>query len=245
MDTPRDAADEDLGPILMRDLPPSERPREHLARQGADRCSNAQLLAILLRTGTKGRNVMHVAEDLLARFQSLEALSRASIEQLCQTSGVGRDKAVTLLAAFQLAVRIAREKVHERPLLDTPDKVADLLREENLQYPNEQFQLVLLNTKRRLIRLEKLSQGTLDSVVVHPRDVFRLAIAANASALILVHNHPSGDPTPSEADIRLTRDLIRAGYLLKIEVLDHVILGRPGPGREQDFASLRSMGLWL
>lgn len=245
MDAPVDDGREDLTPILMRDFPLSERPREHLARHGAERCSNAQLLAILLRTGTKGRNVIHVAEDLLARFQSLEALSRATVEQLCRTPGIGRDKAVTLLAAFQLAVRIAREKVHEQPLLDTPDKVADLLRQENLMYQTEQFQLVLLNTRRRLIRVEKLAQGTLDSVVVHPRDVFRLAIAANASAIILVHNHPSGDPSPSEADVRITRELIRAGYLLKIEILDHVILGRPGPGREKDYASLRSMGLWL
>jgi len=235
---------EDLEPILMRDFPLSERPREHLARHGAERCSNAQLLAILLRTGTKGRNVIRVAEDLLASFQSLEALSRATVEQLCKIQGVGRDKAVTLLAAFQLAVRIAREKVHEQPLLDSPDKVADLLRQENLQYQTEQFQVVLLNTRRRLIRVEKISQGTLDSVIVHPRDVFRLAIAANASAIILVHNHPSGDPEPSEADLRITRDMIRAGYLLRIEVLDHVILGRPGPGRERDYTSLRAMGVW-
>ncbi|MCX8157227.1 MAG: DNA repair protein RadC [Verrucomicrobiae bacterium] len=244
MDSTLDDGREAVAPILMRDFPLSERPREHLARFGAERCSNAQLLAILLRTGTKGRNVIHVAEDLLARFGSLEALSRATVEQLCKISGVGRDKAVTLLAAFQLAVRMAREKAHEQPLLDSPDKVADLLREENAQYQTEQFQLVLLNTRRRLIRVEKLAQGTLDSVTVHPRDVFRLAIAANASAIILVHNHPSGDPSPSEADLRLTRDLIRAGYLLRIEVLDHVILGRPGPGREKDYASLRAMGAW-
>ena len=244
MDATMDDGREGVAPILMRDFPLSERPREHLARFGAERCSNAQLLAILLRTGTKGRNVIHVAEDLLARFGSLEALSRATVEQLCKTSGVGRDKAVTLLAAFQLAVRIAREKAHEQPLLDTPEKVADLLREENAQYQTEQFQLVLLNTRRRLIRVEKMAQGTLDSVLVHPRDVFRIAIAANASAIILVHNHPSGDPSPSEADLRITRDLIRAGSLLKIEVLDHIILGRPGPGREKDYASLRAMGVW-
>lgn len=127
-------------------------------------------------------------------------------------------------------------------MLDGPELIADLLREENRAYDVEHFQVVLLNTRRRLIRIEKVSQGTLDTILIHPREVFKPAIAANASAVVLVHNHPSGDPTPSEADIKVTRDLIRAGQLLKIEVLDHVIIGRATQERPKDFVSLRELG---
>ena len=117
-----------------------------------------------------------------------------------------------------------------------------VLREENRLYDVEHFQVVLLNTRRKLIRIEQISQGTLDTILVHAREVFKLAIAANASAIVLVHNHPSGDPTPSEADIKVTRDLIRAGQLLKIEVLDHVIIGKRTAERAKDFLSLRELG---
>jgi DNA repair protein RadC len=130
----------------------------------------------------------------------------------------------------------------ESPVLETPEAIVDLLREENRVRQVETFQVVLLNTRRRLIRIESISQGTLDTILVHPREVFRPAIAAGAAAIILAHNHPSGDPTPSEADIKVTRDLIRAGQLLKIEVLDHVILGRATQERTKDYASLRELG---
>jgi DNA repair protein RadC len=130
----------------------------------------------------------------------------------------------------------------EAPLLDSPERVADLLREENRAYEVEHFQALLLNTRRRLIRVEHISRGTLDTILVHPREVFKAAILANAAALVLVHNHPSGDPTPSEADIRVTRDLIRAGQLLRIDVLDHVILGHRTETRNCDFVSLRELG---
>ena len=155
---------------------------------------------------------------------------------------MGRDKAIALKSAFTLAQRMARELQQEAPVLDTPERIADLLREENRLYDVEHFQAVLLNTRRKLIRVEQISQGTLDTILVHPREVFKLAIAANASAVVLVHNHPSGDPTPSEADIKVTRDLIRAGHLLKIEVLDHVIIGKRTAERAKDFLSLRELG---
>lgn len=228
--------------LLIKDLPDTERPRERLAMQGADALRSAELIAILLRTGHQGVSAIQVAEQLLSRFESLDGLARASLEQLCETKGIGRDKAIALKSAFTLAQRMAREIAEELPLLDTPERVADLLREENRLFEVERFQVVLLNTRRRLIRVERLSQGTLDTLLVHPREVFRVAIAANASAIILVHNHPSGDPTPSEADIKVTRDLIRAGQLLKIEVLDHVILGRRTDARPKDFVSLRELG---
>ena len=212
--------------VRIQDLPAEERPRERLAALGADSLSRAELVAILLRTGTRGVSAIHIGQELLTRFGTLENLARASVDDLRKVKGVGRDKAVTLKAAFTLARKMAEEFRHEAPLLDTPERVADLLREDNRMYEVEHFQAVLLNTRKRLIRIEKLSQGTLDTILVHPREVFRAAIAANAAAVVMVHNHPSGDPTPSEADIKVTRDLIRAGQLLKIEVLDHVILGR-------------------
>ncbi|MBG88202.1 MAG: hypothetical protein CMO80_15045 [Verrucomicrobiales bacterium] len=226
----------------IKDLPSADRPRERLAEQGADALRNSELIAILLRTGLQGRSAVQVAEDLVTRFQKLDRLAAAALDELCETKGVGRDKAVTLKAAFTLAQRMARELHGEAPILDEPDRVADLLREEVRGYDVEHFQVLLLNTRRRLIRREPLSKGTLDATVVHPRDVFRSAISANASAIIVVHNHPSGDPQPSEADVKITRDLIRAGQLLKIDVLDHVILGRRSENREQDYVSLRELG---
>ena len=228
--------------LLIREMPAQERPRERLVEHGAEALRNAELIAILLRTGMKGVSAIQIADQLLQKFETLDRLARATLPELIQVKGIGRDKAIALKSAFTLAQRMAKELRGEAPLLDSAERVADLLREENRLYEVETFQSVLLNTRRRLIRVEQISQGTLDTILVHPREVFRGAIAANASALILVHNHPSGDPTPSEADIKATRDLIRAGQLLKIEVLDHVILGRATAERPTDFVSLRALG---
>lgn len=231
--------------LRLKDQPASERPRERLAERGADALSHAELIAILLRTGLKGTNVVEVGRQLLGKFGSLNALAGASLEDLRGIKGIGRDKAVTLMAAFALARRMAAELRSEAPLLDTPERIADVLREEVRHLPAEQFLVVLLNTRRRLLKVERISQGTLDTILVHARDVFRAAIAANASAIVLAHNHPSGDPTPSEADIKVTRDLIRAGQLLKIELLDHVILGRATQERPKDYCSLRELGYFF
>ncbi len=228
--------------IRIKDLPDSERPRERLAAHGADALNTAELIAILLRTGLRGASAVDVGRELITRFGTLDSLARTSIEELCRVRGIGRDKAVTLKAAFTLARRMATELRHESPALDNPSSVADLLREENRVYEVETFQVLLLNVRHRLIRVERVSQGTLDTLLVHPREVFRAAITANASAVVLVHNHPSGDPAPSEADIKATRDLIRAGQILKIEVLDHVILGRRTADRARDYVSLRELG---
>jgi DNA repair protein RadC len=228
--------------LLIKELPYNERPRERLAAEGPDKLKNSEFIAILLRTGTRGASALEIGRELLARFGTLDNLSRASIKDLCQVKGVGRDKAVTLVAAFSLARQMAKEIRQESPTLDTPERIADLLREENRAYEVENFQVILLNTRRKLIRVERISQGTLDTILVHPREVFKPAITAAAAAVVLAHNHPSGDPTPSEADIKVTRDLIRAGQLLKIEVLDHVILGRASQERPRDFISLRELG---
>jgi DNA repair protein RadC len=226
----------------IRDLPLNERPRERLMNDGAEALKNSELIAILLRTGLPGVSAIQIAEQLLNKFQTLDNLSRLSIEDLRSVKGVGRDKALALKSAFTLARRMTLEMRQESPMLDCPELVADLLREQNRAYQVENFQVVLLNTRRRLIRVENISQGTLDTILVHPREVFKPAIAANAAAVVLAHNHPSGDPAPSEADIKVTRDLIRAGQLLKIEVLDHVIIGRATRERPKDYASLRELG---
>jgi DNA repair protein RadC len=228
--------------IRIHDLPKNERPRERLAELGADALSPAELVAILLRTGMKGRSAVVIGGELIQKYRTLDQLSRASLQELKSVKGIGRDKAIALKAAFTLARLLVKESQGEAPLLDTPDRVADYLREENRAYEVEQFQAVLLNSRRKLIRVDKISQGLLDTILIHPREVFKAAIVANAAALVLVHNHPSGDPTPSEADVRATRDLIRAGQLLKIEVLDHVILGRRAVEGGRDYVSLRELG---
>ncbi|MGD1085823.1 MAG: DNA repair protein RadC [Verrucomicrobiota bacterium] len=231
--------------IRIKDLPENERPRERLAELGADALRNAELIAILLRTGMKGRSALQIADELVNKFGKLRALANASLDDLCEVDGIGRDKAIALQSAFTLASRMARELQGEALLLDTPELVADYLREENQTYKVEQLQVVLLNARRKLIKVELITHGLVDSLLVHPREVFGPAIAARACALVLVHNHPSGDPTPSEADLRVTRDLVRAGQLLKIEVVDHVILGQRTEANRKGYVSLREKGLFF
>jgi DNA repair protein RadC len=228
--------------IRLKDQPASERPRERLVANGAGALSNAELIAILLRTGLKGANAVEIGKQMVQKYGSLRSLALASLEDLQTVKGVGQDKAVTLVAALALARKMAEELREETPLLDTPEAVVTLLREDVRVRNVETFQVLLVNTRRRLIQVAKISDGTLDTLLVHPREVFKPAIAANAAAIILAHNHPSGDPTPSEADIKVTRDLIRAGQLLKIDVLDHVIIGRATQERPRDYVSLRELG---
>lgn len=228
--------------LRLKDQPPSERPRERLVARGASALSDGELIAILLRTGLKGANAVDIGKQLVQKYGSLHALAQAPLEDLQTVKGIGPDKAVTLVAAFSLARRMAEELLREAPLLDSPEAVANLMREDARLRQVETFQVLLTNTRRRLLEIVKISDGTLDTLLVHPREVFKPAIAANAAALVLVHNHPSGDPTPSEADIKVTRDLIRAGQLLKIDVLDHVIIGRATQERPRDFISLRELG---
>ena len=226
----------------IKDMPDLERPRERLIARGASALSHAELIAILLRTGTQGQSAIDMARDLVREHNTLSNLARTSVEELQQVKGIGRDKAVTLKAAFILARRMADEIPEARPLLDDPERIADHMREEFRDKEIEEFHTLLLDARRRLIRAEQITTGILDTAIVHPREVFKKAIAANASALVLVHNHPSGDPTPSKADIQVTRDLIRAGQLLKIDVLDHVIIGQRTTEQDRDFVSLKEMG---
>ncbi len=226
----------------LKDQPASERPRERLVARGPDALTHAELIAILLRTGLKGVNVVQVGQNVLQKFGSLNALALASVDEVRKIPGIGRDKAATLVAAFALARRMEQERREESPVLDNPETVVGFMRESNRLKNVEAFQVLLLNTRKKLIRVEDVSEGLIDTLLVHPREVFRAAIVANAAGIVLLHNHPSGDPTPSEADIKVTRDLIRAGQLLKIEVVDHVIIGRASAERAKDYSSLRELG---
>jgi len=174
--------------LRLKDQPVSERPRERLVEHGADALSHAELIAILLRTGLKGANAVEIGRQLMQKYGTLQVLAQASVEDLQSVKGIGRDKAVTLMAAFALARKMAGELRHEGPVLDTPEAIMNLLREDNRLRQVETFQIILLNTRRRLIRVEEIADGTLDTILVHPREVFKAAIAANAAAVVLAHN---------------------------------------------------------
>lgn len=208
-------------------------------RQGANSLKTAELLAILLRTGTTERPVLELADFLLKHFGSLEALSRASVPELSQIKGVGEAKAIGLKAAFALAARLARSEAESRGI-STAEDVARLLGEEMRLLDHESVRVICLNTKHKVLAIEEISRGVLNESLFHPREAFRPALARMAHAIILVHNHPSGDPEPSEADVRVTRQLRKAGEVLQVEVLDHIILGAPRPGKPQNFFSFKA-----
>ena len=229
-------------PTGPQDAAPMDAPRERLWNLGPGCLGTAELLTALLGSGCRKTVEPDLGHELVRNFGSLEAMARCAEDQLLRIPGMGRSKVATLKAAFEVARRLALEARAASPIVDSPEAVARLLRGDWATLEAERFVVLILTTRRRLIRIEQVSQGLLDSVLVHPREVFRPAIASNAHAIILAHNHPGGDPNPSEADIRATRDLVRAGQLLRIEVLDHVILGRAMEGRPKDYCSLREQG---
>jgi DNA repair protein RadC len=226
----------------IREMPLEDRPRERLLNQGAHALKTAELLAILLRTGTTERPVLDLAEFLLAHFGSLEALSRAPVGELVRIKGVGPAKAIELKAAFAIAARLARSEAEARRI-DNAEDVARLLGDEMRMLDHECLRVICLNTQHKLLAIEEVSRGTLNESLFHPRDAFRPALARQAYAVIFAHNHPSGDPQPSAADLRVTRQMKAAGELLQIEVLDHVILGAPQNGNGKNYFSLRDEGL--
>jgi DNA repair protein RadC len=227
---------------LIRELPPEERPRERLLNQGANALKTAELLAILLRTGTKERPVLELAEFLLNHFGSLEALSRAPVGELARIKGIGQAKAIGLKASFALAARLARSEAEARTV-STPGDVAQLLGEEMRLLDYESVRVICLNTRHRVLAVEEVTRGTLSESLFHPREAFRPALVRQAYAVILVHNHPSGNPQPSKADLEITRQMKAAGELLQIELLDHIILGAPQAGEEKSYFSFKDKGL--
>ncbi len=225
--------------IMVRDLPPEERPREKLLAYGPSGLSNAELLAILLRSGTRKKSVLRIAEEILARIkeQGLVGMVHISVAELAKIDGVGKVKAATLQAAIELARRLAVQQSAKIQMITGPEDVARYAMPHYRFEQKEHFAVLLLNTKNHVISMPEVSVGSLSASVVHPREVFRAAIDHAAAAMILLHNHPSGDPTPSREDIAVTERLVKAGKIMDIPVLDHVVLGR------DRFISLKEKGL--
>ncbi|MBI3947083.1 MAG: DNA repair protein RadC [Armatimonadetes bacterium] len=223
--------------LLIRDLPADERPRERLIRYGPEALSAAELIAILLRTGAAGIGALDLGRQLVSRFGSLRGVAQASVEALAQVKGLGPAKAAQLKAAFELGKRNAVFVDAPRPQIGSPQDVARLLMPELAGELREQLRALFLDTRNQVLRARTISIGGLDASIIHPREVFKEAIAQSAAAVIVAHNHPSGDPSPSPEDIAVTRRLVEAGRIIGIELLDHVVIG---DGR---FVSLKERGL--
>jgi len=221
--------------LKIREMPEQERPREKLMARGAAALTDPELIAILLRTGVRGANAIEVARELLVKYKSLGDLSRCTVKELAAIRGIGNAKAVQLVAAFGLGQRLARESF-VRQKIDSPELVCDLVAAEMRMLHKESLRIILLDTRYHMLRIEEVSLGSVNESIAHPRDVFRPAIIFSAYAVIVVHNHPSGDPSPSQADHSLTRRLSEAAELLQIKLLDHIIIGAPGQGRSPYFS---------
>lgn len=212
----------------IKDIEQSQRPRERLEQQGANALNDAELLAILLRVGMQGTSAVQMGQRLLYQFEGLEGLQRATFTELCQVDGVGPAKAAQLMAAIELGARIAKKHPEERSLITSPQDVGDLVQYKMASLEQEELWVLLLDSRNRHIRTEQLYRGSLNSSTVRPAEIYKSGIRHNAAGLIIVHNHPSGDPSPSPEDIHLTRMLIEAGKMLELPVLDHVVVGVRG-----------------
>ncbi len=221
----------------MKDMPADQRPRERLIREGARVLSDAELLAVLLRTGSTEKSAVELATEILSRFSGLKNLVQTGVEELGAMHGMGPAKAAQLKAALEVGRRLASVSEGGRPSIREPGDAAAMVMEEMRHLDREHFCALMLNTKNRVLARETISIGTLNSSVIHPRELFKMAIRRNASAVILVHNHPSGDPTPSMEDREITRRLQDAGSIIGIEVLDHIIIG------DNKFVSFKDKGM--
>jgi DNA repair protein RadC len=221
----------------ISELPSGERPRERLARLGASALSDAELLAIILRVGVGGENVIRVAERLLARFGGLGGLARATIAEIEREHGIGQAKAVQIKSAFELGSRLLAEVPDARPKVTSPEEAAALLMGDMAHLQREEMRVLLLDTRHQLVHIQRVYVGSINASVIRISELFQEAVIRNCPALVVAHNHPSGDPNPSPEDAQVTSQLVEAGRLLDIEVLDHLIIGR---GR---FVSLRERGL--
>lgn len=222
--------------VSIHDMPANERPRERLLHYGPAVCSAAELLAIQLRIGNRERSALGLGELLLKEFGGLRGVACASIEALSRVKGVGEVKAVQIMAAVEISKRLAVLSTEDRPTINSPQDVANLLMPELRDMKKEVLKSLLLDTKNKVMKVLTVSIGILDSSLVHPREVFKDAIVASSAAVIVAHNHPSGDPTPSLDDKRITQRLYEAGQLLGIELLDHVVIG------DNSWISLKQIG---
>lgn len=223
--------------VGVKEMAPDERPRERMLLRGSQALSNQELLAILFGTGMKGESVLDYSQRLLIECGGLAGLARQDVTELAAIRGVGPARATMLRAIFELASRIAALAPDQRPKITTPDDVINLVGVEMAALGQEQLRIVLLDTKHQVLAIRTIYQGSVNGAPVRPAEIFREAIKHNAVAMVIVHNHPSGDPTPSGADVAVTAELVKAGELLGIDVLDHLVIGQ---GRH---ASLRRLGL--
>ena len=225
--------------FTIHDLPVSERPRERLQKLGAEALSAQEILALILGRGIAGESVTVTAQRLLNQFGSIKGIAGASLEELAQVKGIGAAKASQIKAAFELAKRLdGYPESGKMPIVKTPDEVEMLVKGRLKGKKREHFLVILLDTRGQLIKISEISIGSLDSSIVHPREVFKEALSASAASVIFVHNHPSGDPEPSEDDVKLTERLANAGEVMGIDVLDHIIIG------EKKYLSLKREGLF-
>lgn len=231
--------------ITVHQIPEQERPREMFDRLGAENVPDKQLIAIILRSGVRGHNVVDIADGLLREYGSIATLAEVSVDDLARVRGMGKVRAQVLKAALELARRITSAPRQQKFIVRTPPEAMAALKAHGIATHREfeTFWVMLLNRRYQLCRPTlEITRGILDASLVHPREVFKEAIRSNSAALVLVHNHPSGDPTPSAEDIRITRQLVEAGKIVQIDVLDHIILGNAqSAGRE--YVSLRESGL--
>jgi DNA repair protein RadC len=225
--------------VRIREIPSSERPRERLRELGASSLSNAELLAIILRTGSGDLNVINLATSLLARHGGLGGLAELSFSELVREKGLGEAKASELLAMFQLAARLQKLQPEEKVFVRTPLDVYLLLGLELAFFDQEHLRVILVNSRGQVMAIHEVYVGNVSSAVVRVSELFKEAVRQNAPAVILVHNHPSGDPTPSPDDVALTKQAVQAGKLLDIDVMDHIVIGREG----NKYKSLQEMGL--
>ncbi len=221
----------------IKELPSSERPRERLLRYGANALSTAELLAIIFRTGVQDENVVRMAQRLLARFENLAGLAQANSTELMSERGLGPAKVTQLKAALELGRRMLIQSPEERPQIRSPADAANLVLTEMGLLEQEHLRVMLLDTKNRVLETPTVYVGSLNTSLIRVGELFRAAIRANCASLIVLHNHPSGDPTPSPEDVAVTRQIVEGGKLLDVEVLDHLIIGR------QRFVSLKERGL--
>lgn len=227
-----------MNSFTIHDLPISERPRERLLQHGIEALSSQEVLALVLGKGTKGEPVMVATQRLLSTFGNLKAISDASLEDLTQIRGIGPAKAAQLRAAFELGRRAeSHTEPADRGIVRHPDDAVAQIRMKLKDKKKEHFWVLLLDTRNKVIKMSEVSVGSLNASIVHPREVFKEAVSASAASVLLVHNHPSGDPQPSEEDVRITRTLREAGELMGIEVLDHIIVSN------QSHISMKAQGL--